>query len=280
MMRVDEALLGCMTAASGAAADPERMILFGSRARGDAGADSDIALVVVEAEPFEPSRDRGAEETRLWRALAQFHVAKDILVYSRDEAERWRGDANHVLARAQREGRVPYYYLLHRGDFGLGEAHAGACILYALSCNLSARELSDRFAISSRSGRTLFDEPEDDGTGDEDEGGDAGAGGRGGKAKLLPWPPAQGQGAGPRRPGRPPRPADRPGAQADAALARRRRGKGECLYRRQRPRAPRPVRPAAASADRTGPGRLGRTRDPRILPLPPRQGALWLEGSP
>ena len=105
-MRVDEALLGCTTAAIVAAADPERVILFGSRARGAAGADSDIDLLVVEAEPFGPGRDRGAEETRLWRALAQFHVAKDILVYSRDEAEHWRGDANHVLARALREGRV------------------------------------------------------------------------------------------------------------------------------------------------------------------------------
>ena len=81
---------------------------------------------------------------------------------------------------------VTTYYLLHRGDFGLGEAPAGACILYALSCNLSDRDLSDRFAILSRPGRTLFDELEDDETaGDED--GDAGVGGGGGKAKLLSW---------------------------------------------------------------------------------------------
>ena len=80
---------------------------------------------------------------------------------------------------------VTTYYLLHRGDFGLGEAPAGACILYALSCNLSDRELSDRFDILSRTGRTLFDDLEDeDATGDED---DAGAGSSGGKVKLLPW---------------------------------------------------------------------------------------------
>ena len=80
---------------------------------------------------------------------------------------------------------VTTYYLLHRGDFGLGEAPAGACILYALSCNLSDRELSDRFDILSRPGRTLFDDLEDeDATGDED---DAGTGSSGGKVKLLPW---------------------------------------------------------------------------------------------
>lgn len=65
-------------------------------------------LVVVESETFGTGRDRGAEEARLWRALAKFHVPKDILVYSADEANRWRGSPNHVLARALREGRVLY----------------------------------------------------------------------------------------------------------------------------------------------------------------------------
>jgi adenine-specific DNA methylase/REP element-mobilizing transposase RayT len=34
------------------------------------------------------------------------------------------------------------YYLLHRHDFGLDEAPAGACILYAISCGISDRELA------------------------------------------------------------------------------------------------------------------------------------------
>ena len=78
---------------------------------------------------------------------------------------------------------ITTYYLLHRGDFGMDEAPAGACILYALSCNLSDRDLSDRFEVLSRPGRTLPDEPEND------EAGDAGADGSsgGGKAKLVPW---------------------------------------------------------------------------------------------
>ncbi len=108
MTPIDDALLQRMTAAIVEAADPERVILFGSRASGDAEADSDIDLVILEAEPFGPGRDRGAEETRLWRALAKFHVPKDILVYSLDEAEGWRGSLNHVLARALREGRALY----------------------------------------------------------------------------------------------------------------------------------------------------------------------------
>ncbi|MCY4610155.1 MAG: nucleotidyltransferase domain-containing protein [Gammaproteobacteria bacterium] len=88
--------------------DPEQVILFGSHARGDASEDSDVDLIVVESEPFDKNRDRGAEAVRLWRALAGFSISKDILVYSRDEVEYWRDSLNHVLARALREGRVLY----------------------------------------------------------------------------------------------------------------------------------------------------------------------------
>ena len=88
--------------------DPDQVILFGSRARGNAAADSDVDLVVIEAAPFGEERDRRAEAVRLWRALSGFRVPKDILVYSRDEAEYWRHSLNHVLARALREGKVLY----------------------------------------------------------------------------------------------------------------------------------------------------------------------------
>ena len=65
-------------------------------------------LIVVESTPFGEGRNRHVEETRLWRALASFHVSKDILVYSRDEVDYWCDSLNHVLARALREGRVLY----------------------------------------------------------------------------------------------------------------------------------------------------------------------------
>lgn len=40
--------------------------------------------------------------------MAATPVATDLLVYSREEIERWRGSLNHVAARALREGRVLY----------------------------------------------------------------------------------------------------------------------------------------------------------------------------
>lgn len=106
--RVDDALLQQMTAALVEAADPEQIILFGSHARGEAGPESDVDLIVVEAEPFGPQRDRFAEALRLWRALDGFRVPADVLVYSCDEVEYWRDSLNHVLARALREGKVLY----------------------------------------------------------------------------------------------------------------------------------------------------------------------------
>jgi predicted nucleotidyltransferase len=88
--------------------EPEAIILFGSHATGDARPDSDVDLMVVESTPFGPDRDRRREMTRLWRALIGFPVAKDILVYSREEVERWRGARNHVIAQALREGKLLY----------------------------------------------------------------------------------------------------------------------------------------------------------------------------
>ena len=106
--QVTDSLLSDMVQAIVAEVDPEQVILFGSRARGDARKDSDVDLVVVESAPFGKERSRRWEAVRLWRALSGLGVAKDILVYSRDEVEYWRDSLNHVLARALREGRVLY----------------------------------------------------------------------------------------------------------------------------------------------------------------------------
>ena len=72
-------------------ADPEAIILFGSRARGDAGANSDVDLLIIERDSFGPGRSRIREAARLYQALGDMPVSKDLLLYTRAEAERWRG---------------------------------------------------------------------------------------------------------------------------------------------------------------------------------------------
>ncbi len=88
--------------------NPEQVILFGSRARGDARQNSDLDLLVVESQPFGSGRSAHDEEVKLLRAVAGFDVDTDVLVCSRDDFDYWKGALNHVLARAAREGIVVY----------------------------------------------------------------------------------------------------------------------------------------------------------------------------
>ena len=108
MPNVTDAVLDRMIRTIVDEVDPEQVILFGSRGRGDARPDSDVDLLVIESEPFGAGRSRNAEAVRLERALPATPVARDVLVYSRDDIEQWRGSLNHVAARALREGRVLY----------------------------------------------------------------------------------------------------------------------------------------------------------------------------
>ena len=57
------------------------------------------------------------------------------------------------------------YYLLHRKDFGLAPAPAGACILYALSCNVADGDLAGRLDLLAGRGRSASP----DENGDEDD---------------------------------------------------------------------------------------------------------------
>jgi len=90
------------------AAQPEKIILFGSRARSDAKAGSDVDLLVVEKEPFGNGRSRRQEAGKIRRSLRGFSVPVDILVFSVDEVRQWQSSINHVIGRALREGKTLY----------------------------------------------------------------------------------------------------------------------------------------------------------------------------
>ena len=108
MLQVTDKIIAEMAQAVVDEVEPERIILFGSRAEGKGGADSDIDLLVIVSEPFGAGRSRRRESARIWKALSRFDIAKDILLYSADEIAQWRDSLNHVVARALREGLTVY----------------------------------------------------------------------------------------------------------------------------------------------------------------------------
>lgn len=87
-----------------AASNPNKVILFGSYARGDATEDSDLDLMVIEQEV----QNSGEEMIRLHRAVGDVGVGVDVLVYSDKEASRRSQVPGTLLYWVFKEGRVLY----------------------------------------------------------------------------------------------------------------------------------------------------------------------------
>jgi predicted nucleotidyltransferase len=86
------------------AAHPRKIILFGSYGRGEPLEDSDVDLLIVEADV----KDRVAEMTRLNRALSPLRISVDLLVVSQEMFEYWASTPGNVYFNAVREGKVLY----------------------------------------------------------------------------------------------------------------------------------------------------------------------------
>ena len=83
---------------------PERIILFGSQAREDAGPDSDVDLLVVM--PVKGPKHKKQVEIRV--ALSNIRVPKDIIVTTPDEFA-WRQNVVGTIEYpAFHEGKVLY----------------------------------------------------------------------------------------------------------------------------------------------------------------------------
>lgn len=80
-----------------------RAILFGSFARGDADAASDIDLVLIEPTSA-PFLERGRRHLPLFR----IGIGLDLLVYAPEEFERLKHDGNPLIERVCREGVTIY----------------------------------------------------------------------------------------------------------------------------------------------------------------------------
>ncbi len=81
---------------------PSMVLLFGSRARGDARPDSDIDLIVVWKDENPPFNRTAA--VRL--ALGRVGFPMDLAVVTPDEFARFSGWRGHVFYSAAREGVV------------------------------------------------------------------------------------------------------------------------------------------------------------------------------
>ncbi len=84
--------------------DPDRIILFGSRARGEARQDSDFDLLVIK-ESDEPRYRRAAP---LYTLLADLPVEVELMVYTPAEVREWSNVPQAFVTTALREGKVLY----------------------------------------------------------------------------------------------------------------------------------------------------------------------------
>lgn len=83
---------------------PERIILFGSAARGQMTPDSDIDLIVVKSDV----EHRGRMADRIYRNLWGIGVPVDIIVYTSEDIDRFRDKIGTIVKPALREGREIY----------------------------------------------------------------------------------------------------------------------------------------------------------------------------
>lgn len=125
--------------------------------------------------------------THVRRMVVDFVVGRVLAGGKEEDAE---------LAAADRLDEPTAYYLLHRHDFGMDEAPAGACILYAISCGMSDKELASTWDLISFTKGKTSDETEEeeadaDAEADPDTEEDSGS-----KVKLKTWVQRKGRSLG------------------------------------------------------------------------------------
>jgi uncharacterized protein len=84
------------------AVEPHRVILFGSAARGEASATSDLDMLIVM--PTGSHRRRTAQA--IYRALVGIATPVDVVVVTEDDLERYAHTEGMVIAHALAEGQV------------------------------------------------------------------------------------------------------------------------------------------------------------------------------
>ena len=83
---------------------PERIILFGSHARGTAGPDSDVDLLVV----MEVSGGKRQQAIEIDMVLADVGLPKDVIVATPEDVARCQDLVGTIIRPALLEGKVVY----------------------------------------------------------------------------------------------------------------------------------------------------------------------------
>ena len=102
--RLDPAVLKDIVARIVHVAKPQKIILFGSAARGKMGPNSDVDLLVVKSGRFH--RRRLVQDICMHMHGAD--EAVDVIVVTPEEVERYRDTPWLVIAPALKEGKVVY----------------------------------------------------------------------------------------------------------------------------------------------------------------------------
>lgn len=84
--------------------NPEKVILFGSYAQGNPNEDSDVDILVVKT--MDIPRHKRTREIRKY--LRGMKVPIDLLVYSQEEIDEWKGNRHAFINKALENGKVLY----------------------------------------------------------------------------------------------------------------------------------------------------------------------------
>lgn len=85
-------------------ADPQKIVLFGSRATGTEQLASDYDLLVIQAS----DQPRYRRSVPLYTALADLSVEVDVVVYTPEEVQEWSAVPEAFVTTVIREGVVLY----------------------------------------------------------------------------------------------------------------------------------------------------------------------------
>ena len=84
--------------------EPEKIILFGSAARGDSGPDSDADFLIIKRQtPY-----YGSDRIRELSLMIERNIPVDFLIYRPEEFEKRLGMGDPFLKAILKEGRVLY----------------------------------------------------------------------------------------------------------------------------------------------------------------------------